>query len=241
MLKRCIGGVVIIGWIAFSGAGTQPAHAGQSLKNDLQNWDMVTLTVPVSPNKKVLLYTEAQVRVGNLQEDGGKNDFSQLLLRPALGYRLNRHVSVWQGYAWTPIFASKNRNENRIFQQLLVEGRLARLRWGSRTRLEERWIENTNSETAVRLRTLLKGVYPLGKSEKWFLSAFDEFFVNLRGVPNGPQAGIDQNRAFIGLQRSLGKRASLEAGYMNQYVKTREPVPDRMNHIILINLNFDCR
>ncbi len=231
-------GLIALLYLGFVGFGFVPQSAAEPpLKNDLQNWDVVTLTLPVTPGKKVLWYAEAQPRVGNLQDRGTRSDFSQLILRTAVGYRITPKVSLWQGYAWVPVFEPKNLNENRIFQQLLINSKLRRLELTNRTRLEERWIENTHG-TSVRLRHLVKGLYPIRHSEKWYYAASNELFINLKGVDNGPKSGFDQNRLYVGIHRKLGKHMNAEAGYLNQYINAKDPLPNRMNHAIMFSLNY---
>ncbi len=227
----------------FSGLLTlsmQTALGAEKMVNDFQNWDVITLTLPVSPGKRVLFYGEAQPRVGNLQDRGTSNDFSMLILRTALGYQLTPKISVWQGYAWVPIFEPEHLNENRIFQQIQIKNKFHKLDIVNRTRLEERWIENTE-KTSIRARHLLRLTYPLDRKERWLLVGSNEVFVTLKGVPNGPANGFDQNRLFVGINRKLNKNISLETGYMNQYVNTRDPLSDRMNHIIWLGVNFQGR
>lgn len=206
---------------------------GEEFDQDFQNWDMVTLTAPLSPNKKVLGYLEFQPRVGSLQDDP---EVTTTLIRPAIGYQVNKHLSLWQGYGWTPTYQPDFRNEHRIFQQGILTHEIKKLKLTNRTRLEERFIENAGG-TAVRARHQLRLSYPLGKSRKWSLVAYDELFVNLNTVDRGPRGGFDQNRVFAGLNRTLGKRANMEAGYLNNYLR-RHQAPDRMNHVLLLTLNL---
>lgn len=219
---------------------SQSAWAAENLVNDLQNWDVVTLAFPLTPDKKVLFSGDVQVRVGRLQDRGTRNDYTQLILRPVVGYQLTPKVSIWQGYAWTPTFEPKNLNEHRIFQQLQIKNKFHKLELVNRSRLEERWIENTG-KTSIRFRHLLRVMHPIDKKERWFLVGSNEIFVALNGVPNGPAAGFDQNRLFAGVNRKLNQNMNMEAGYMNQYVNTRDPVSDRMNHIIWLGVNFQAK
>lgn len=215
--------------------------AGEVLRNDLQQWDVVTLTLPVSPGKRVLWYGEVQPRVGNLQDRGTSGDFTQLILGTAVGWQLSDRVSVWQGYAWVPVFEPINVNEHRIYQQLNVQGKIRRIRLTNRTRLEERWIENNDGKASIRLRHLVRGMVPLDAKQRWFLVLSDEVFVTLKGVSNGPAAGFDQNRLFVGINRKLNQVVNAELGYLNQWINTRDPVSDRMNHAILLGLNVQVR
>jgi hypothetical protein len=226
--------------LALSGM-PNPALANDAVSNDLQQWGSVTLTLPITPGKRVLLMAEAQPRVGNLQDRGTNADFTQLILRTAVGWQLSRRVSVWQGYAWAPVFEPINLNEHRLHQQISIQGKIRRLQLSNRTRLEERWIENNDGRVSIRLRHMVRGTLPLDAKERWFLVLSDEAFVTLRGVSNGPATGFDQNRLFVGISRKLSPSVSAELGYMNQYVNSRDPVANRMNHAILLGLNVQVR
>jgi len=87
----------------------------------------------------------------------------------------------------------------------------------NRTRLEERIIEDAG-QPAVRLRHQLWFGYPLPRWPDWSLVAADEPFVNLDFVHNGPQAGFDQNRVYLGVSRQLGPSLRVEVDYVNQFV-----------------------
>jgi uncharacterized protein DUF2490 len=47
------------------------------------------------------------------------SELDQLILRPAVGYKLNDHFPLWQGYAWVGNYQPSFREENRLYQQLL--------------------------------------------------------------------------------------------------------------------------
>jgi hypothetical protein len=206
-------------------------------EDDLQIWAPVTLqgSLPAT-HKRGLYFLEVQPRQGNLDGQQQSGTSSMLLVRGALGYRINKYLSLWQGYGWTPIFKPDFRNESRLFQQVLLESKIKKLQVFNRTRLEQRFIEFTDSGTSIRGRNLLKLVYPVGKSGKWGIVASDELFVNFNSVTNGPAAGYDQNRAFLGLQRKFNPHVIMEAGYMANNVSRRDPLANRMNHVINISL-----
>ncbi len=198
---------------------------------DFQNWDVVTLTVPLEPQKKLLGYMEVQPRVGQ--------DFSAILVRPAIGYQVHPRVSVWQGYAWTPVFVPAYRNENRLFQQVVMNHELKKLKVINRTRLEQRFIQDTR-ETSVRGRHMVRLMLPLDKGQRWSAVLQEELFINFNSVDNGPQAGFDQNRAFAGIHRMLGNHANAELGYMNGYLN-QETIPDRVVHALVFTLNVQIK
>lgn len=211
------------------------SEANSEITNDLQQWDIVTLRADLP--HKVLLYAEVQPRMGD-----GISHLDRFLIRPAIGYQLTPKLSVWQGYAWTPTFLS-NKNEGhfnseqRLFQQLLREDKLNKLSLTNRTRLEERFI-NGSSSMSVRVRHMLRLSYPICKSEKWSLVGYEELFWNLSNAVGGPQAGFDQSRTFVGLNRKISKHLSIEAGYMANYVNRYNSMPDKLNHIVLLGINM---
>ena len=70
-----------------------------------------------------------------------------MLVRPAVGYDLTPRSSLWAGYGYTPSFPATADvlTENRPWQQYLWTGPGlgSTLQW--RSRLEERWIEETSA------------------------------------------------------------------------------------------------
>jgi hypothetical protein len=227
LLKRGL----LLGLLSYAGIGLiTPANA-DNYENNFQYWEMVTFRAPVSPNHKLQIYMEGQPR-------GGK-DFQMVIVRPALGYQVTPKLSLWQGYAWAPIFQPTFRNENRIFQQALSETKFKKLDITNRTRLEERWFSTTNG-TAVRARHQLRLSYPITRSGKWAIATSDELFINLNSLDNGPVGGFEQNRAFIGLTRKVHENATMELGYMNQLLN-RHSARNALNHAILLGLYVRIR
>lgn len=132
----------------------------------------------------------------------------------------------------------KERPEHRIFQQSVYETPVGLFPFAltNRTRLEERWIEQTD-QTAFRLRHMLRGMQPIGNTGKWALVAYDEVFLNLNDVDNGPQEGFAQNRAFFGFNRELTPSIHGEFGYLNQFIRS-DGKEDSMNHNGLLALYY---
>ena len=82
----------------------------------------------------------------------------------------------------------------------------------SRSRLEERFIDNTDS-VALRARTMLRGDYPQPHTPEWAIVVYDEIFVNVNAVGNGPDSGFDQNRLFLGMNRQFTEHFNMDLGY----------------------------
>ncbi|UVT15798.1 MAG: DUF2490 domain-containing protein [Nitrospira sp.] len=218
------------------------AQTPSTFNQDLRLWTPTFLTVKLPSS--FIAYMEVNPRFADL-DDSGKID--QLLLRPALGYQLTENVSIWQGYAWVGNFNQRHTppqssffEENRIYQQINYTSKFDSFKILSRFRLEERWIEHADG-TALRFRMMVRGMYPLPVAPKWALVTYDEIFVNLNTVGTiqgkGPASGFDQNRFFVGLNRTFGKHFNMDVGYQNQLLNSRSipNLANQMNHAILLN------
>jgi Protein of unknown function (DUF2490) len=228
--------VVAVAWSLSAGGGVF-AQTPSTFNQDFRLWSPIFMTVKLPSS--FLAYMEVQPRFADLDEDG---HIDQLLLRPAVGYQLTEHLSIWQGYAWVGNFNQRHTppqspffEESRIYQQILYSRKFDSFKIVSRTRLEERWIEHVDG-TAVRFRTMLRGQYPLPMAPEWALVAADEIFINLNTVgTRGPAAGFDQNRVFVGVNRTFSKYFNMDVGYQNQLLNSRSipNLANQMNHMIL--------
>ncbi len=212
---------------------------GPNTRSDFRLWTPVYLTVSLP--SKFIAYMEVNPRLAD-----DVTNLDQLLLRPAIGYQLTENLSIWQGYAWVGNFNQAHTppqspffEENRIFQQVNYTHKFSSLKFLSRTRLEERWIEHADG-TAVRFRQMLRLAYPLPIAPDWALVSYDEIFINLNtvGVPTGkgPGAGIDQNRFFLGINKTFSQYFNVDMGYQNQMLNSRN-LPGNanlINHIFLL-------
>ncbi len=231
--------IVTLAWSLLVGGETF-AQSTSTFSQDFRLWSPVFMTVKLPSS--FLAYMEVNPRFADLDEAG---HIDQLILRPALGYQLTENLSIWQGYAWVGNFNQRHTppqspffDESRIYQQVLYKRKFDSFTITSRTRLEERWIEHVDG-TAVRFRTMLRGQYPLPMAPEWALVGYEEIFVNLNTVgARGPQAGFDQNRVFVGINRTFSKYVNLDVGYQNQLLNSRS-IPDlanQMNHMVLLQL-----
>jgi hypothetical protein len=177
--------------------------------------------------------TELQPR---WREEGDK--LNQLIIRPALFYKLDKKSSVWLGYEKVvnhpdgkPTF-----DENRIWQQYSYTfDPVNTVTLQNRTRLEERRV-NGGRETSLRLRQMLKANKPLESNPDFSFILLDEVFVNLNDTDWGARSGFDQNRLFLGAGYAFTPTVKLEAGYLNQYVNGAKI--DKMNHILSSSLSI---
>ncbi len=187
-----------------------------------------------SPSDKVRGWFEVNPRFGN-----DASEIHQLLIRPALGYEIQPGVSLWQGYVWVTNYEPRFSDEHRLYQQLSYRKGFTGWNVFSRTRMEERFIREARG-VSLRAREFLRFNFPLDDRKQWAFVLYDEVFVSLNSTLNGPKAGFDQNRLFIGLNRKINRHVSMDVGYQNQSINTPgSRVADVMNHILLIQWFID--
>jgi hypothetical protein len=202
---------------------------------DGQQWLLVTAQQELS--EKWRAYGEVQPRFGpDLTGSSGKG-VERLLLRGAIGYRLNPKVSLWQGYAWTPQFRPTHSNEHRLFQQLLYEDKFGKTLFMNRARLEERFIEDAGG-TSLRARNMVRFAHPISAKSKWSAVIYDELFWNLNSTGRGPKSGYDQNRIFLGVSRQTSSNLRIETGYLYAHVNRPRATSDRQIHAWVVQLAF---
>lgn len=163
---------------------------------------------------------------------------TQLLLRPALGVQINPKTTFLFGYLYQEGYPEDRPTvaEHRVWQQLQTRlaGTPNKAVLVSRTRLEERFVEN-QPDDGVRLRQMLRGqVWVSGGS--WSVIGQSEAFFGLNSTDWGQPAGVDQWRNFIGVGVPLSKRFTLEAGYLNQWLI--RPGADINNNVISVSLFY---
>ena len=201
------------------------AHATEE---DFNVW--IAQTASIDAGKDVVVWLEAQER---FTDDAQR--LGQLLLRPAIGYRLDESTTVFVGYAYvvTHPEGSARSDEHRIFQQLSfrILGNGRSLTLSARTRMEQRWLEG-GSDTGWRLRQQVRLAAPIAEDVDGV--TWTEPFIGLNETPFQPD-GVGVWRNFIGFAVPLGTTISLEPGYLNQLV-VRDG-ENRMDHVASISLN----
>ncbi len=177
-------------------------------ENELGSWAMLFTKNRVS--EKLSIHAEAQYRTYEF----GTN-FNQLLLRTALNYDISSNAMASFGYGYITTdtnfeeFEGENNvTENRIYQQLLLRQNVGKFKFSHRYRLEQRFINRPTAEntTEHRARYFLRVTYPL--NDAWFLTAYDEVFINLQNDFFG------QNRLYGALGYHINSNISTQVGYL---------------------------
>ena len=205
------------------------------------NWLMYFGTNKITDDLSI--HTEAQYRNHTVEPV----NIEQLLLRTGLNYHHKSGAIFTMGYGYiashdyeSPQVAPESR-EHRIFQQLILKNKVSRLNFEHRYRVEQRWV---NSDYRSRLRYRLMATLPLNKSNMdegtWFLSAYNELFVNTK------QIYFDRNRLYgaVGYQLKPNIQCSTTV-CPPRYEKTEAKVHDPTNNqqtiaVVFAVKNTDC-
>lgn len=199
---------------------------------DLQLWAQVVATVSLSENWR--LHLEGQPRWAD-----NMSELDQVIVRTAIGRRLNPRVTVWGGYAFVPrTRGAGTQYEQRAWEQLSATFPDAG-RWtpSLRLRLEQRFLEGWE-DASHRLRVMGRAVRPLDADKTWSLAFWNESMFTLDETDAGPAQGVDQNRVFAGVIRKLSAKAALETGYVWQTSDPPGDAPRRHTHIAFVWLNL---
>lgn len=207
------------------------SQAQENGENELGSWWMLFANHRISDDFSI--HSEIQYRTYEF----GSN-FNQLLVRAGLNYHLTDNSSVTLGYGNIPTDTSfeelegeKNQRENRIYQQFATTQSLGNFKLSHRYRLEQRFFDDGfgNTDTQHRARYSLRLTYPV--SEKWFLTAYDELFINLQ------EPLFNQNRLYGAIGYKLNKMASFQMGYLKNHFTNS----DFERFQLGLSLKFDYR
>ena len=205
--------------------------AQSQTERDFQTWINTTVIGSLCPSKPVKYWLEGQERMGD-----DSTRYTQTLLRAGLGYAMTKNTSLWLGYAWIytglPLTMAPF-EEDRFWQQLLWVKTTPYFILMSRTRAEQRFLEN-RPKTAYRLRELVKLSVLIQPSSTLSFVTSDEVFWHKNNFIGRNSRGFDQNRFFVGLGFKPNNVFVAEIGYMNQTIR-RFGVPNFLAHIASIN------
>ena len=206
-----------------------------AMKNSARLWGAVQFSSPVFNSKSWEYRLELHARS---QLNDSEKDRDSSILRLGVGHILNNRQTIWLGYDAVPSLEDDGgvNVEQRLWQQLswsVFENR--KNQWQSRTRLEERKDEGSD-DIAYRLRQR----FTVSLNERLFWHAipviYDELFINLNRPSWVTTEVVDQNRFFLGIKIPIGKKSSLQIGYINQ-VQFKDS-ENQMNHILSISLGI---
>lgn len=184
---------------------------------DLGNWTMFFGQGRF--NEKIGLHAEAQFR-----DYGIQNQPEQFLFRTGAVYHLNASTHVILGYAYIANYPFDDYwlqepvvSENRIWQQLSLKNKIGCFHIEHRYRLEQRWLEMSNSTRyRDRARYLMRVIAPLNNKNiernTWFVHFYNELFIHFS------REAFDRNRLYGSFGYQLSEKTNIQAGYLAQTV-----------------------
>ena len=198
----------------------------KSQENNIGNWLIYLGNKEL--NSSLNWHHEIQHRNYNIL-----GELEQLLVRTGLGYNVNENNNILLGYGFIDsrnIAIESNEilkvNEHRIYQQFISKQAIGKIKIQHRYRFEQRFIENNFK---LRYRYFLSLNVPLLKrNEKYYISAYNEIFIN-----SNEENTFDRNRIYGGLGYKLNSNIKIEMGYMNQIFNNSSR--DQFNVICFFN------
>lgn len=216
---------ILIAILLILGNITQPWAAVQQSE---KMWSLLTLAGNYG---KVVYYVEPQLRLV-FRDDV----FQQFLGNMGMGYQVHPDWQFWFGQTFSADSQDAvpgNLDEYRLWQQIIWKHALPSALFVSRTRFEERKSLYFPS-WAYRLRQRVMLNRPLNNQLSLVIG--NEIFFNVNQVDWVITDQLDQNRAYIGIERRMSENTYMGVGYMNQYLST--PIP-QSNHVLCVNWRID--
>jgi len=176
---------------------------------------------------------------GHARFQDDADGFNVSIVRPGIGYKLTDTATIWAGYGWireSPISRAPDFDENRVWQQITWSADADPIRFGFRSRLEQRFLE-TGDDTGWRFRQLVAARAPFFGSDQFTFVLWDEVFIHLNDTDFGARTGLNQNRAFVGFGWKCdpnSPKSRVEIGYLNQFIDSSTG-DNRMNHLLSVN------
>ncbi|GAA4398036.1 hypothetical protein GCM10023187_08140 [Nibrella viscosa] len=200
----------------FSTCGNADAQTAPIPSEPAGSWFIGTLVLPAGP-KKWGGFAEVQARSNSLFREYFYNE-----LKGGISYDLSPSFTFslaggrYATYDYRALNDGPLNTEKRFWQQLVINHFLDRLRFEHRYRVEQRWFTFRNDSHSFRnrIRYRLNMFLPVNKRtltrKTFFLSAFDEIFLN----PTGPV--FERNRLYAGMGYQVSNALVLQLGWVNQ-------------------------
>ena len=193
-------------------AGAAQAEDGD---DKLGNWLGVNSTVRFSDHWS--LFGQGEVRFWE-----AASDLNETLFRIAGHFDINKIAMVGLGYVRVDTWpyndgGSREREENRLYQQFAMKQAWARARFEHRFRLEQRWFQkNDGDDYSNRGRYRLQVTIPLNHETMqpgtYFINTFNETFIN----SDDGDRDFDQNRLYVAGGHQFTPGSNLQLGLLWQ-------------------------
>ncbi len=203
-------------WATLCLSGQTLAQTAVANSRSWGSWLIGTVQLP-GGDKKWGGFAEVQTR-----SEGTFSQFFYSELKGGISYDLDRNFTLslaggrYATYDYRDLSAGPLNTEKRLWEQLVINQFLARIRFEHRYRVEQRWINFRDGADTFRsrIRYRLNMLVPINNrtftNKTVFLSVYDEIFLN----PIGP--AFERNRLFAGMGYQLNQHLVLQLGWVNQ-------------------------
>ena len=171
--------------------------------NDLWLTNAVSVEYQIDPQWSFHLNTELKI-------DRDISRLRTLEVRPGFEYAFSPNWAAAAGYVQYQRYPAQLRTVRGPFQDLLYRDRFGKIAFAGRLRGEELFFENT--ALLVRTRVLAGIRIPIGESP-WEFAFSDEIVINLKVDGTGREAGLRQNKTYVGFGRPVTEHLKMSAGY----------------------------
>jgi hypothetical protein len=175
----------------------------------------------------------------HLRRAGYGSVWQQILLRPAVNFQLTKRISLSAGYTHFTTYPfgdhpNAKQSEHRAHEQITLTHRVRKLDWQHRIRFDQRFIGPTH-RYENRARYQFRTAIPIRWGDRRnYIALYDEVMFNFG--KNVDRNVFDQNRAFIGLGRSVGHETRVEIGFLEQVSQRRGGQLQLRNHTLQISI-----
>src|SRR5690606_35885516 len=151
-------------------------------------------------------------------------DLNQMLLRGSVQYIWLDNLIVGSGYAFVHTEQFEKPDvpfaENRIFQDVLTNQKIATATVKHRFRFEQRFIENQDFKSRFRYQLGLDvPIYQnTEKNQSLYASFYNELFMNTDETSRKTNP-FDRNRLYLGAGFKFNQKLGIQVGWMNQMLQ----------------------
>ena len=210
-------------------AGLAAASPAAAQQQDAQLWTQVNTNVPLTDDLRVTL--EQIARLSDRQDGLYQTEFGALL-----GLKVTKQLELGFGYRKVGAHnGNTGANEDRLRQQVVgTFGPVV-----TRFRVDERF-NPRGPGVGIRIRPLVRYNHKL-RPKGWALFVSHESFYLPNSTGWGQRSGYERMRNIAGVVVPIGKRMSMDVGYLNQFRPGRTNARAQMDHALTMQLTVNLR
>lgn len=226
LYKRSVTVIILLLLTSFS-------HKLNAQDNKTGTWGIITVVLPGDTTHRWGGYAELQTRTNKFF-----NEVFYYEVKGGISYDIAKNYTALIGagryvtYDYNELDAPPIKLETRLWEQMVIDQFLSRVKIEHRYRIEQRFFDGGDyrNRFRYRLNTAIPVNHAKIDSKTFFLGVFDEIFL----TDKAPH--FERNRFFAGIGYQFDKSLSVTAGWMNQYNYTLSASGAKNN--LAINLQY---